>query len=69
MLLHHFTENCDSGRVSHIHVESFVDVGRQVLAFEITSSRDAGFYLTLTNFMIRPETFQSCTYRLPSLSQ
>lgn len=26
-------------------------------------------YLTRTSFMIRPETFQSCTYRLPCLSQ
>ena len=25
--------------------------------------------MTRTSFMIRPETFQSCTYRLPSLSQ
>ena len=26
-------------------------------------------YLTRTSFMMRPEMFQSCTYRLPSLSQ
>ncbi len=26
-------------------------------------------YLTRRSFMMRPETFQSCTYRLPSLSQ
>ena len=33
------------------------------------SSGTYGVFFTRTSFMIRPETFQSCTYRLPSLSQ
>ena len=31
--------------------------------------RRRGYFLTRTNFMMRPETFQSCTYKLPCLSQ
>ena len=30
---------------------------------------DGAPYLTRTSFMMRPEMFQSCTYKLPSLSQ
>ena len=57
--------------IARLHIVAVLrNASRSVRCAFVADRRwERAIYFTRTSFMIRPETFQSCTYRLPSLSQ